>query len=401
MSSPGVPILQQTPVRPWVVFADDWGRHPSSCQYLVRRQLGQRPINWINTIGTRPPRLDLSTVKRAAGKLRSWFGPRQQQAQEAGLSPVVLSPKMYPSFGSRLARTLNRSLLRRVLRGIVDAAATPPAIITTLPLVADLVDDIPTARWVYYCVDDFSVWPGYDGPTMQRLEAVLVPKVQQVIAVSETLQQHLTQYGVQAKLLTHGVDLATWTDPPSVTLPAEFARLEKPWVVFWGVIDRRMDTAFLRHLNERMHRGTILLVGPQEDPDPAVVTLPRVTLLPSQPFAVLPVLAREAATLIMPYADLPVTRAIQPLKLKEYLATGQPSVVRALPSTLPWADCADVCGTPEEFTQLVLQRIETGLPPEQGLARQRLQQESWDAKAREFEVWVNGEESAGNDSHAC
>jgi hypothetical protein len=35
----------------------------------------------------------------------------------------------------------------------------------------------------------------------------------------------------------------------------------------------------------------------------------------------------------MPYADLAATRAMQPLKLKEYLATGRPVVVRDLPAT--------------------------------------------------------------------
>ena len=37
----------------------------------------------------------------------------------------------------------------------------------------------------------------------------------------------------------------------------------------------------------------------------------------------------------MPYADLPVTRAMQPLKLKEYLVTDRPVVVADLPADQP------------------------------------------------------------------
>ncbi len=44
----------------------------------------------------------------------------------------------------------------------------------------------------------------------------------------------------------------------------------------------------------------------------------------------LPALAQQASVLIMPYADLPVTRVMQPLKLKEYLATGRPVVAAPL-----------------------------------------------------------------------
>ena len=89
-----------------------------------------------------------------------------------------------------------------------------------------------------------------------------------------------------------------------------------------------MDIQFLRRLNQDLDRGTILLVGPQADPDPAVFELPRVALLPSVPYQHLPALGNEAAVLVMPYADLPVTRAMQPLKLLEYLANPKPVVAR-------------------------------------------------------------------------
>jgi hypothetical protein len=76
---------------------------------------------------------------------------------------------------------------------------------------------------------------------------------------------------------------------------------------------------------------------------------------------------------------------MQPLKLKEYLATGLPCIVRRLPATEPWADCADLVGTAKEFVTMIHQRLATGLPAAQDAARSRLELESWDAKAVEFE----------------
>jgi hypothetical protein len=90
----------------------------------------------------------------------------------------------------------------------------------------------------------------------------------------------------------------------------------------------------------------------------------------------------------MPYEDMPVTRLIQPLKLKEYLATGKPVVVRDLPANRAWADCLDLAATPEEFARAVLHRLETGLPAEQRLARARLGGEGWREKAKAFEQWA-------------
>jgi glycosyltransferase involved in cell wall biosynthesis len=381
---------------PLLVFADDWGRHPSSCQHLVTHLLPRRSVVWVNTIGTRPPRLDLTTVRRGFEKVRQWLGlaasPGREPGEATGANLHVLNPKMWPSFRSRPARGLNRRLLTRAVRPVAGSLPRPPVVVTTLPVVADLVGRFAAARWVYYCVDDFAVWPGLDGRTIRAMEAELVAKVDAVVAVSETLQSHVARLGKPSHLLTHGVDLDHFRRPAGADLPAslrELAALPQPLVVFWGVIDRRTDLALVRALSGSLTEGTALFVGPQDDPDPELLRLPRVRALPPVPYADLPALAARSAVLIMPYAALPVTRAMQPLKLKEYLATGKPVVVRKLPATESWSDCLDVADTPEAFAAAVLERLRTGVPDVQRSARARLDAEGWAAKADQFERWID------------
>lgn len=103
----------------------------------------------------------------------------------------------------------------------------------------------------------------------------------------------------------------------------------------------------------------------------------------------LPALAAAASVLVMPYIDAPVTRAMQPLKLKEYLATGRPCVVRDLGATRVWADALDLAATPGEFAAAVLLRLAGDTPLSQLDARRRLASESWAAKARQFRTWVD------------
>jgi glycosyltransferase involved in cell wall biosynthesis len=304
---------------------------------------------------------------------------------------------MWPYFTTALDRRLNRSLLLRQLTRLVKRMPSPPVAVTTIPIVADLVGRLPVARWVYYCVDDFGEWPGLDHEPLRRMEEGLIRKADVVIAVSETLCEKLARLGRDSHLLTHGVDLDHWkkvsgtvsqceTVPDTFSRP--FSRLEKPLVVFWGVVDRRMDTAWVKALASSLTTGAVLLVGPLADPDPELLTTPRVVHLPPMDYDDLPDLARAASVLMMPYADLPVTRAMQPLKLKEYLATGLPTVVRDLPANRPWGNCLDLADSPETFVRAVRQRLETGLPSDQREARVRLQAEGWDEKARLFERWV-------------
>jgi glycosyltransferase involved in cell wall biosynthesis len=295
---------------------------------------------------------------------------------------------MWPWITSRFDRWLNRKLLLRQLTPVIQAAPGPVIGVTVLPLVADLLGALPVHRWVYYCVDDFGQWPGLQQAALRAMEEQLVQRADTVIAVSEHLRERLAVMGRTSHLLTHGVDLPFWSgNGHTVDLP-ELRGLERPLVVFWGVIDRRMDLALVKRLASDLTRGTIVLVGPDVDPDPELFTLPRLVRLGALSLEQLPYLGREAGVLVMPYADLPVTRAIQPLKLKEYLATGRPTVVRDLPANRFWADCLDLADTPESFSRAVRLRLESGLPEEQRAARARLAREGWAEKARAFEQWA-------------
>jgi hypothetical protein len=80
------------------------------------------------------------------------------------------SPVRLPAFAAPLDRKLNRPLLLRQLTPLVKSLPTPPVAITKIPIVADLIGVLPVRHWVYYCVDDFSEWPGLDQPTLRRME---------------------------------------------------------------------------------------------------------------------------------------------------------------------------------------------------------------------------------------
>src|SRR5436190_17823768 len=116
-----------------LVFSDDWGRHPSSCQHLVRHLLARHDVYWVNTIGTRTPKLDLATLTRGLEKARQWLR-RRSDASALPANLRVLNPRMWPSFGSRFGRALNRRLLARQLDPLLRSLPEPPVAVTTLPI---------------------------------------------------------------------------------------------------------------------------------------------------------------------------------------------------------------------------------------------------------------------------
>ncbi|NJL32453.1 MAG: hypothetical protein HC898_13015 [Phycisphaerales bacterium] len=485
-----------------LVFSDDWGRHPSSCQHLVRHLLPRYRVTWVNTIGMRSPSLSWDDLGKIYRRLRDWGQGTQAMTLPANLQ--VISPRMWPGFRTSWQRKFNaRSMTRAIESALGHEGLSEVVAVTTLPIVADLVGRLPVRQWVYYCVDDFSVWPGIDGTVMDRMEWELVSRVDQLLAVSTTLQKRLATMGRSASLLTHGIDLEHWaakslpslqtiasahpskpsqslqplqplqpaqstqplqhtqpiptTQPsqPSITtpslqpsppvqksppvqpaqtdhlapcfddknLPMWCRGLERPILLFWGLIDPRLEIGWCQVLAREIG-GTLILAGPSQAPPSALLQLaeshanqnsfpggsspdisarqedigrkkPARVLMPGAvKYEDLPALAHWADVLVMPYADLPVTRAMQPLKFKEYLAAGYPDagkpvVARALPALEPWADAADLVTDEVTLVQRIKQRRREGLPPSQRQARLRLAEETWAQKALQLEAsWL-------------
>lgn len=372
-----------------VVFGDDWGRHSSSVQHLVSHLVAEMDVTWVNTIGMRRVRLDRTTLYRGLGKFREWTTQNDGTGESRSQPLRVLKPVMWPGFGSRSSRWLNRALLERCLRSGVPRLKDS-VVLTTIPVISDLVGHLPVRRWVYYRVDDFSLWPGLDGETLRSMEISLVTKVDDIVAAGDNLAEGIRALGRAPKTLSHGVDLAHWrNDTPEAKLAQPvFGDFEAPLVLFWGLVDARLDVDWLAKLGERMQYGTIGLVGPEQEPNPNLRKIPRVRLLGPIPFDKLPSAAASADVLVMPYRDIPVTRAMQPLKLKEYMATGKPVVARRLPATADWEDCIHAVDTAEEFADAVVGAFAGQLPASQHTARKRLESEGWAAKSAQLREWL-------------
>lgn len=394
------------------MFADDWGRHPSSAQHLVRQLSPRLPTLWVNTIGTRRPTAGRADRRRILAKLGRW-SPLARPQGDVPANVVVADPLMYPGFRTDWQRQLNTwQLAKTVQRHAArpgwseDAMPRYPRMIprrigvTTLPITAGLVAHsrrLGIDRWVYYCVDNLAAWPGLDGQVMASMEFGLALDADVVVCASEHLRQRLVSMGRDdARLLTHGIDLGHWSAARSAgTDVRDVLGQVLPTYLFFGLIDARLDMTWCLALGSQQ-RGAVWLVGPSQPGTGAQGWLmaDQLRFTGAVPFEQLPGVAMRAKVLVMPYADAVVTRAMQPLKLMEYLAAGwpdamRPVVVRDLPATRAWADCCDLAGTAEEFVRLCRERAATGLPAGQREARlRRLPAEAWSHKAATFESMI-------------
>jgi hypothetical protein len=98
----------------FIVFSDDWGRHPFSCMHIMKRFLPFNRILWVNTVGMRLPKLTFYDLRRSIEKIGSWFG-RSTSREELPANLTVISPVMIPFNNLAGVRKLNRmSVIRAV-----------------------------------------------------------------------------------------------------------------------------------------------------------------------------------------------------------------------------------------------------------------------------------------------
>lgn len=378
----------------WVVFSDDWGRHPSSSQHLIKCLLPHTKVIWVNTIGLRTPQITVYDLKRALEILKRWVFPQKKNLDSQTLltSPhlQVISPFMFPFYGSRIFKKINdHFLLRAILKATHSVRSTKKLIhLTTIPITAKIASSPIWDKRVYYCVDDFAHWPGIDGSIMRKLETQLLKVCDITLVVSEALYQARKPLCSKIHLLTHGVEVSHFSQvDPHLPSPDIFKHLSKPILGFFGLIDARLDQEIVLELAHSFPQATLLLLGPIDIEIGALKQFQNIVLPGAIPYPLLPQYASQFDVCILPYKINENTHNINPLKLKEYLATLKPVVSTPLKEAqklAPYLTLADK----SEFVKSVQTALEkkdsTTFSPDQLSLEDFLRGETWQAKAHTF-----------------
>ena len=367
--------------RTFVVFADDWGRHPSSCQHLFRRIAPAHRVLWVNTVGTRTPTLSRADLARAAGKLREWTGGGPDPSPD-DVPVEVLRPLMTPFDRWRPLRRLNSNLLTRAIREALGEG-DPPIVVTTIPNAAGVIGRLGEAASIYYCVDEFSEWPGADRATMLEMERELLGKVDLVIATADKLFDDKSARHPRVRLLKHGVDWERFRSPEGKA-PAELLALPRPLLGCVGLIDERIDVERVVDLALSRREASFVFVGPRQLPPGPLDSLDNVHFLPPVPYEQVPAVLAALDVALLPYVESALTERINPLKLREFMASGVPVVATPLPEVTAFAAWIHLARDAAGWSSGIAAALAEG----RTRASERaacVREDGWDRRAEEFQ----------------
>ena len=239
------------------------------------------------------------------------------------LSPVRLrrSDPASPRGVARAFAAYDRAMERRARA----MGMSEPVVITTQPLLAGFAE-LSWARAVtYYALDDWAVHPAYSRwrDAYRQSYALIRDRRRRVAAVSGSLLERLAP-DAPATVIANGLEPAEWTG--AAETPSFLASLPRPLLVYAGTLDARLDIKWLEQAARELPRATVLLVGPLLDAEhlQGLRAQPNVRIHPELGRAELAGLIRAADVGLIPHRRTPLTEAMSPLKLYEYLAAGLP-----------------------------------------------------------------------------
>jgi glycosyltransferase involved in cell wall biosynthesis len=328
----------------FLVFSDDFGEHPSSCQHLFEYISAEYPVLWVNTIGLRDPTLSLRDIHKAGSKL-------------------------FRMLASSLRQNRRPDQLRHD--------------IITAPNACDFIGVFDESRSVYYCVDDFSEWPGMNQDFVAPMERELIDRCGVLVSTSTALIERMEARGRSAHLLTHGVDADLYASYRGDE-HALLQHIPRPRIGYFGLFDERSDQQLLAEIAASMPEVSFVITGPVETGTSRLTALDNFYFTGAVPYGELPSMAHGFDICMLPYRVNKLTNAIQPLKLKEYIATGKPVISTPIREARALSAFIDLAESAEQWIALIARHLAGKGSRSSADTERFLDQESWSAKATEF-----------------
>ncbi|PHP67454.1 glycosyl transferase [Zhengella mangrovi] len=362
-----------------VVFGEDWGRHPSSTQHLVRRLAGDRNTLWINSLGLRRPRLTRRDATRLATKAVSLLRTPPVPAGRTDRSDhpfrAIIEPRAVSWPGSRVAAAINRRLVGTQVNAALERnGMKAPVLWTSLPTALPLVGTLGERAVVYYAGDDFAALHGVDHGPVAAMERALADRADLILAASPEIAERFDP--ARTVHLPHGVDFGLFSGPASrnAALP------EGKTAGFYGSLNGWIDLPAIADAARRLPGWTFVLIGRIEADLAPIEGLANIRLAPPVSHDSLPSWSQHWTVSLLPFVRNRQIDASNPLKLREYLAAGRPvAATYAFPAIRDLQAPVSTPGTGKTLADAILEaETRTG---EARAFVSRLANQGWDARA--------------------
>jgi glycosyltransferase involved in cell wall biosynthesis len=319
-----------------IVFfgAVDWSHTWQRPQQIASRLAAQGRVVYVDPIGLR--RVRLSDAPRLVRRLRAVDSHPPVSA--AGLSVISGHAATLASGLRAPAGWTARLVVAAVRRALARARIEWPVIWagTPSPALVAALERLPSRLLVYDCLDAVAAFhPGTDG--VEAAESELARRADVVLATTRELEARMRRHNSRTVLVPNAADYDHFSRRiPAGEIPPELRALPRPVIGYIGEVADWFDILLVHALAVRRPTWSIVLVGPATADARRALTDSNVHFLGRRPYCELPRYLAGFDCCLIPFSTSPLTAAVSPIKLYEYLAAGKAVVSTPLPSVLPF-----------------------------------------------------------------
>lgn len=378
-------------------IASAWDYDPTSKHQIMRILARANDILWVNYHGTRCPsvnRVDLKDSLDALRRVTQGLRPAAESITQ--ITPFVIPGARRTPF-RQWHRWALRAQIRRAVRRVMGGCRKPVQVWSFAPDVPYLVGVLNEECFLYYCVDEYTQFEGFDSECISTAENELLTRADVVVTTSESLWQTKRARRPDAALVRHGVDYdhfaTAWRSPPAC--PADLAAVRPPIFGFFGLVHHWIDRALIAEVARLRPQYSFVLIGECKYDVTELKRCDNVLLLGRRPYESLPAYCAAFDAALLPFTDCPMTRNVNPVKMYEYLAAGLPVVSTPLPEAKRFGNAIIIADTAERFAKACDDVLSTAQPQRRTKISGLVESESWESKVELLSVIIEKGDPSG------
>jgi hypothetical protein len=251
---------------------------------------------------------------------------------------------------------------------------------------------------VYYAYDDLSRQSGWT-KEKAALQRSLLSRAKMVSASSEMIAQSLVHHDV--RILENGADVEAFFRAANRDEPQDIVNIPHPRIGYVGALNRKVDFPLIATIARSRPAWHWVLVGRVEGRDlesepelaaafRACQSMANVHFLGQKHRSEIPAYVghMDVNTMCYRHGAKGWWTSGSPLKLHEYLCSGQPVVSAPLPAVRKFSDILEIAGAPEEWLE-ALSRLLVAPDARDAERIAVALQNSWDKRADVYEEWLS------------
>jgi len=366
-----------------VYFGNDWNAENRTSSHHVALRLARvAPVLYVDSPGMRAPGASGRDIRRALKKLLAAVRRPVPAAPGLWHCTVPQLPFRRVPGVEHFNRVFSRWAVRRAMR---RTGMTRCISWFLLPHPGFLARRLGEELCVYYCTDDYSAHPGVDVELIARRDRELSRAADVLFVAPPSLLATKQALNANVVFAPHGVDMDVFqqANDPATVVPERARGLPGPVIGYFGSIHEWIDLPLVHWLATCRPDWTFLMVGHPAADVAALRDLPNVVLVGAQPYASLGRWARAFDVAIIPYRLNRQVANANPLKLREYLATGKPVVSVRNPEIEKFGHLVRITDSREGFLAALDDALGGESPGAAAVRMAAVAGQSWDRRAED------------------